>query len=221
MKTLTLTLLVVTMLLCGACGTSLIEVPLPDLDGVTEVLGYSLAPASMPEGFEFDQYDVLNLRTGTIQPGDQVVMPLGGPFASVLYKRYKNYAYHHVFIQYPWGFPPSGKENPLFELLGLNWQRPDDAVSEVKVNGKAAYIVRGSWSADSLMKLNNPDPEILATYVPSWDYEGLYLYLSLYFDFELSPDEVVGVMMRAMLYPTEWITSKEMVAIAESLQRVD
>ena len=106
----------------------------------------------------------------------------------------------------------------MLERLGIEWRRPDDAVFEVKVNGKAAYIVRGSWSAESLQKLNNPDPETLATYTPSWNYD---MYLSLFFDFELSQDETVGVMMRAMLYPTEWITSSEMVKSAESLQRVD
>jgi len=45
--------------------------------------------------------------------------------------------------------------------------------------------------------------------------------LALYFDFELSPGEVVGVMIQALFYPSEWITAKEMVRIAESLQRVD
>lgn len=213
MKTLTLTLLVLTMLLCGACGTPLVEVPLPELDGVTEVLGYSLAPTHMPEGFEFDQYDVLG------KPDDFDMMPPVGPYASVLYKRYKDYAYHNVFIQYPWGFPPPVSDDFLLERLGIEWRRPDDAVSEVKVNGETAYLVRGTWSMETLEQLHKADPELLAEYTPEWDYEGLYL--SLYFDFELSPDEVVGVMIQALFYPSEWITAKEMVAIAESLQRVD
>jgi hypothetical protein len=216
MRALALTLLVVTMLLCGACGTPLIEVPMPELDGVTEALGYSLAPTHMPEGFEFYQYDVFNLGPGTIQPDDQVVMPLGEPYAMVVYLELN----HHVFIQYPQSFSPSVSNDFLLESLGIEWRRPDDAVSEVKVNGKAAYLVRGSWSAESLQKLGNPDPEVLATYTPSWDYD---MYLSLFFDFELSQDETVGVMIWAiMLLSTEdWITAKEMVAIAESLRRVD
>lgn len=45
--------------------------------------------------------------------------------------------------------------------------------------------------------------------------------LVLYFDFELSLDEVVEVMILAMLYPKDWITAKEMVRIAESLQSID
>ena len=206
------------MLLSGACGASLVPVPLPELDEVIDALGYGLAPTSLPEGFEFSGYDVLGVG-GTMTPDDNVVMPLGGPFASVLYMRYKDYAYHHVVIQYPLSFPPSVSEDFLLESLGLEWHRPDDAVSEVKVIGETAYLVRGSWSTETLEQLQKADPELLAEYTPEWDYEGLYL--SLYFDFELSPDEVVEVMIQALFYPSEWITATELVKIAESLQRVD
>ena len=204
MKAMVLALLAALLLLSIACGPALVTVTIPNLDDVTEALGYSLAPASMTEGFEFDQYDVSEIGTDTI--------------ASIIYERLHDSTYQYIFIMYPLSFTSSSSDNPLVEMLGLEWHRPDDAVSEVKVKGKAAYIVRGSWSAESLQKLENPDPEALATYTPSWDYD---MYLSLFFEFELSQDEMVGVMMRAMLYPTEWITSNEMVKSAESLQRVD
>ena len=204
MKAMVLALLAALLLLSIACGPALVAVTIPNLDDVTEALGYSLAPASMPEGFEFDQYDVSEIGTDTI--------------ASIVYERLHDSTYQYIFIMYPLSFTSSSSDNPLVEILGLEWHRPDDAVSEVKVNGKAAYLVRGSWSAESLQKLGNPDPEALAAHTPSWDYD---MYLSLFFDFELSQDEIVGVMMRAMLYPTEWITSNEMVKSAESLQRVD
>jgi hypothetical protein len=208
MRGLALTLLVVILLLTGACGTSLIQVTLPELDGVTEVLGYSLAPTSMPEGFEFDQYDVLNDEPGSLMK----------PFASILYKRFQEYAYHNIILCYPQSFTSSVSDDFLLESLGIAWRRPDDAVSEVKVNGKMAYLVCGSWSAESLNMLISLDAEALATYTPSWDYN---MYLSLFFDFELSTNETIGVMIRAMLYPEDWITAKEMVAIAESLQHID
>jgi len=38
----------------------------------------------------------------------------------------------------------------LLERRRMEWRRTDDAVSEVKVNGKTAYLVRGSCSAESL-----------------------------------------------------------------------
>jgi hypothetical protein len=200
MKAIVLTLMAIILLLGTACGLALVAVTIPNLDDVTEALGYSLAPACMPEEFEFHLYEV--------------VLERDEPTAWVVYRELN----HHIFIMYPQSFPSSVSDDFLLESLGIEWCRPDDAVSEVKVNGKAAYIVRGSWSAESLQKLGNPDPEALATYTPGWDYD---MYLSLFFDFELSQDEMVGVMMRAMLYPNEWITSNEMVKIAESLQRVD
>lgn len=219
-KTVVLALLVIPLLLLvAACGTPLVPVPPPELDGVIEALGYGLAATSLPEGFEFSGYDVT--QPSTLLPDGQVVMPFGGPgepYASVLYKRFQDYAYHHVFIMYPWSFPSSVSDDFLLESLGIEWRRPDNAVSEVKVNGKTAYLVRGSWSTESLQKLVDPDPEILATYTPSWDYD---MYLSLFFDFELSPNETIGVMIRAMLYPADWITKREMVKIAESFQRLD
>ncbi len=208
---LSLTLALVAGL--AACGASLVPVPLPELDEVIDALGYGLAPTSLPEGFEFYRYDVLG------KPDDFDMMPPGGPFAIVLYQRYKDYAYHYVVIQYPWSFPPSVSDDFLLESLGLEWQRPDDAVSEVKVNGKPAYLVRGTWSTDTLEQLQKADPELLAEYTPEWDYEGLYL--SLYFDFDISEDETIGVMIQAMLYPSEWITATELVKIAESLRRLD
>jgi hypothetical protein len=213
MRALALTLLIVVIVLSSSCGTPLVEVPLPELDGVTEALGYSLAPTRMPEGFEFDQYDVLNLGSDTIKLDDQIVMPLGEPYAMVVYRELN----HHVFTQYPQSFSPSVSDDFLLERLGIEWRRPDDAVSEVKVNGKTAYLVRGSWSAESLAKLQRLDPD-LPEYTPKWDYE---MYLSLFFDFELSTSETVGVMIWAMLYPEDWITAKEMVAIAESMERID
>jgi hypothetical protein len=212
-------ILLAALLLFGtACAPALVAVNIPNLDDVTEALGYSLVLTYMPEGFEFKQYEVFNFGAEAIQPGGRVVMPLGEHFANLVYERYENYVYNYITIQYPQSFPPSVSNDFLLENLGIEWQRPDDAVSEVKVNGKTAYLVKGSWSAESLQYLSKPDPEFLATYTPVWDYD---MPLSLFFDFELSQDETVGVMMRAMLYPTEWITPNEMVRSAESLQRVD
>jgi len=221
MRGLTLALLVVILLLSGACGASLVPVPPPNLDGVEEALGYSLAPTHLPEGFEFSGYDIP--LPSTMLPGGQVVMPFGGPgqpYASILYKRFKDYAYHNVLIDYPWSFSPLVGYDFLFERLGLDWQRPEDAVTEVEVNGKTSYLVRGNWSYETLEQLAHPDPEVLAEYVPEWDYE---MQLNLYFNFYLSQDEVVEVRILALTLsqPVDWITEKELVKIAESLQRVD
>ncbi len=204
MKRLTLTSLIMSILLVGACGTSLVPVQPPNLDNVTGVLGYSLAPTLMPKDFEFERYDVSEIGIDSI--------------ASISYGRLHDSSYQVILIMYPLSFTSSPIDNPLVESLLLNWQRPDDAVLEVRVNGEKAYIVHGSWSADSLRKWVNPDPEFLATYTPEWDYD---MYLSLYCDYTLPSGETVGVMIRAMFHPSEGITEKEMVKIAESISRLD
>ena len=210
MKRLALTSLIISILLVVACSPSLTLVPLPELDDVKEALGYSLAPTQLPEGFEFSNFQLLE--------SPKLPAPVFDEFtASVIYSRFKDYAYHSILITYPQSFSPLVSDNFIFEYLGLDWQRPDDAVSEVKLNGETAYLVRGSWSAETLDKLAHLDPD-LTEYTPGWDYD---MYLSLYFDFELSTDEIVGVMIRALLYPTEWITEKEMLKIAESIRRTD
>ncbi len=210
-RALTLTLLVVTMLLCGACSTKMVEVATPNLDGITEDLGYSLAPTQLPEGYELEQYGVDGIS-------ESVVLSYPMPSAMLHYKKYEDYATHQFIIQYPPNLPPSISDDFLLETLGIEWQRPDDAVSEVEVNGKTAYLVQGSWSAESLQHLINPDTEFLATYTPEWNYDW---YFSLFFDFELSSGETVGVIIRDLLNSAERITPDEMIKIAESMQQVD
>jgi hypothetical protein len=129
MRALALTLLAVVIMLSGGCGATMVEIALPDLDNVTEALGYSLAPTRMPEGFEFNDYQLLEY------PG--LPTPISDDFTAILYYgRYENYASHNIFIQYPQSSPPSVSDDAWLESLGIEWHRPDDAVSEVKVNSK-------------------------------------------------------------------------------------
>lgn len=185
--------LLVILLLIVACSTSLVPVQPPNLDNVTDALGYCLAPTRMPEDFVFDWYDVSEIGTDSI--------------ASIIYKRYHNSTYQNIFILYPLSFSSSISDNPLLERLGSEWQHPDDAILEVTVNGEKAYLVHGNWSAESLQTLENPE----------WDYD---MYLSLYFDYKLPSGEIVGVVIRAAFYPSEWITNTELVKTAESMQLI-
>ncbi len=215
-KILALTLLCVIVTLGSSCSTKMVEVATPNLDGITEDLGYSLAPTQLPEGYELEQYGVDGIR-------EPVVPSYPMPAAMLHYGKYKDgkykdYATHRFIIQYPPNLPPSISDDFLLETLGIEWQRPDDAVSEVEVNGKTAYLVQGSWSAESLQHLINPDTEFLATYTPEWNYDW---YFSLFFDFELSSGETVGVIIRDLLNSAERITPDEMIKIAESMQQVD
>ena len=172
---------------------------MPESDAVYDALGYSLVPGYLPEGFKFHLCEIQKQHEPTV---------------NIVYYDYN----HHIFIKYPASLPSSGKESPLYEYLGVDWQRPEDAVSALSVDGRPAYLVRGNWSDETRLQLNNPDPELIPHFFSEWDYDGS---LSLYFDFELSEDTSVGVQILAMFDPANWITAEEMTKIAEFIRQVE
>ena len=200
--------LLAILLLSSACSPSLVPIQPPDLDEVTEFLGYSLAPTHMPEGFVFRLYDITEFGTD----GN----------ASIVYERlhlegdYES-SYQYIFIMYPYSFTSPISDNPLVESLLPEWQRPDDSVTEVRVNGEKAHLVDGSWSRESQPTWVIPG-QVLATFIPEWDYDT---FLNLYFDYKLPSGETVAVMIRAIFDSSEWITTTELVKIAESMALVN
>ncbi|UCE98384.1 MAG: hypothetical protein JSV74_03430, partial [Dehalococcoidia bacterium] len=187
-------------LLVAACSHALVSVQPPILDDVTEALGYSLAPTTMPTGFEFDRYEVFDI-------GSEII-------PTIAYKRIQNAEYQQIIFSYPVNLPSYTNSVYTLENLVLKWQAPDDASVRVEVNGKESYIVYGGWSVKSMRELLNPNPDFLATYVPEWNYDA---YRNIFFDHELPSGEIVSMMIRALSNPSEWITNEELVAIAESL----
>ena len=179
--------LCLSLILLTNC-TTYTKAPTPNLDGVLEALGYSLAPDYLPEGFEFVKFELTEYDK---------------PTALLAYSSHLAGS-HHLFISYPVPFNP--------EVSPFGWQRPEDAVSIVTVNGETAYLIRGTWSEDTTSNppLDPGDAE--------WDYN---VYLTLYFDFDLSQEERIGVMIRAVVISSEWITTSEMVKIAELFRQVD
>ncbi len=202
LRSIATALTIAVLLLASGCpGTSPESTIPPEVTNeLKENLGYALAPYYLPEGFEFHTHEV------------------SGPLeltATVVYRKLD----HHIFVMYPTPLPPPwGKQSPLWERLGLDWQRPADAVSIVEVNGEEAYSIRGWWSADTLRLLEKLDLEQLQSHTPEWDYD---FSLSLHLEYELPEGNRVPVMLRAPIFPAEWITDKEMVKIAESLGQVD
>ena len=211
MKTPAAIILAAVLLLSAGCGAPLVEAPPPDLSQIEEVLGYSLAPAALPESFEFKSCEILGYT-------ESIVSSTLIPYACLYYNGCRDYPTGSIMVQYPRQFPPTVSDDYLLESLGIEWHRPDDAVKEVSIDGHTAHIVRGGWSGESMHCLTSLDTEALAEYTPVWNYD---LYLSLYFDYELSSDETIGVSLTALLYPEDWITSGEMVGVAESLQRIN
>ena len=185
----------------SGCRPELTSVPLPQLNSVKQQLGYALAPELMPEGFEFQSYQISG-------PGDTIV--------TIAYTQ----SNHTILISYTREFPDWLDNSSLSFLhnLGLDWRRPEDAVSDVTVNGKPATLIRGMWDNDTLNLIARADFEALHEHTPGWDYDTSW---GLYFTYELSDSDPVDVVIMGFFEPEEWITADEMVAIAESVKQID
>ena len=172
-------------------------------------LGYVIAPTWLPDGFEsMDDYESLNRNlNGYIQVGY---------FGTLTYDYYSSTVI--IFLQYPADTPVTlGGTNPLFEVLNLDWQAPEDAIETVEVDGKEAYFIRGSWSAEVLKAFNRIEEDKLRNMTPEWDYD---FRKTVYFEFELSNGEIVDVLLAAM-HDAEQISQEEMIKIVESCVQVE
>ncbi len=190
-----------TAVLVVACGTTaptptptsspmpLPPTPTPSLDAVREKLGYALVPDYLPEGFGFSTAEMVTGRVASLAYTDPS---------------------HLLSIIYPIPFSPEGY---LVQGLATSPKRPDDALSEVEVNGETAYLVRGQWSADTIRQGPGIDPSLA-----KWDYD---ITLALFFDFQVSQDNKVSVGIRVLFDPADWTTGEELVRVAESLRRSD
>ena len=114
-----------------------------------------------------------------------------------------------LIVAYPVPFSP--EDTPFMREIGLI--RPDDALSEVEVNGKTAYLMRGGWSEETINQGPGIDSE-----QAEWDYTRS---LTLFFEASLTDETSVAAAIQALSDPSQWIAIPEMVKIAESLRRSD
>ena len=91
--------------------------------------------------------------------------------------------------------------------------RPADALASVQINGQDAHLMRGSWSDDTIRQGPSINPANA-----EWDYEKS---LTLFFDYALSQSDHVGVAVQALVRPSEWTTTDQMITIAESMARAN
>lgn len=152
--------------------------PPPVLNGVMEGLGYVLVPDHLPGDFQLFRA-TYNRDT----------------YSADL--RYATLADHQIWLSYPRSLS-----------LHAGAPRPDDAISQVEVHGKMAYLLRGAG-----VSIRNPDGTSAGR--AKWDYD---LMTFLFFDYHLSEDETVPVMLAAAREPREWISEAELIRVAESLK---
>jgi hypothetical protein len=160
----------------------------PDVGQIVQALGYALVPGYVPEG---------------LQPSRVLI---SGARAMIVYGDPED----RLIVAYPVVFPAEG-----FLIQGDpdSPKRPGDAVSEVRVTGGTGRLVRGQWSADTIMGGPAIDPD-----AAEWDYE---VTLTLFFDFELPTGDTIPVWIQARENPGEWIAGDGLARIAESIAPVE
>lgn len=159
---------------------------LPGFGNVLEGIGYALVPTYLPEGFQTSGADINRGRARHI---------------------YGN-AQNRLVIAYPVEYFPEG--NPVMQTIGLF--RPDDAVSEIDLNGQVAYLMRGGWSDATILAGPGIPPE-----QAEWDYDKS---LTLFFDCQIPQIGSVGIAIQALNNAPEWLSGTEMIKIALSLAQV-
>lgn len=160
--------------------------PAPGVANVAQQLGYALAPTFLPQGFTLAGVSGAGSASVT-----QIYQQTGAATRSVI-------------IAYPVEFSPDGASGPL------GWQRPDDALDELRLGDQAAYVMRGGWSDASIIAGPGLDPKDA-----EWDYDKS---LALFFSCATDGGDRIALAIQALPGPVDWISVSEIVDIAHSLR---
>lgn len=162
----------------------------PSLANVVERLGYALMPTLLPNGFAFAGISASgNAITQIYQQGGSAGSPP-----------------RNLILAYPVEFSPDGSSGPL------GWERPEDAVSELRLGNQTAYIMSGGWSDASIIAGPGLSPD-----KAEWDYDKS---LALFFACRADDGDEISLAIQALPGPVDWISEREIVDIAHSLRRI-
>ena len=186
----------VFMISLAACASGEPALPAEAIEKIKARLGYALAPAYLPEGFEF-----VPLSDSSLNIIETI------PLSSSKYvyqKRISKDDTAEIFMSYP---SYAGKYSSLEEKLKL--EAPADAISEININGVTAYLFQGSWSIDTIGRIARAEVPIN----PEWDYEGNS---SVRFAIDVPDNERVWVVVTTII-PTDEVSEKDLIRIARSV----
>ncbi len=162
----------------------------PSLANVVERLGYALMPTLLPNGFAFAGVSASgNAITQIYQQGGSAGSPP-----------------RNLILAYPVEFSPDGASGPL------GWERPEDAVSELRLGDQTAYIMSGGWSDASIIAGPGLSPD-----KAEWDYDKS---LALFFACRADDGDEISLAIQALPGPVDWISEREIVDIAHALRRI-
>jgi len=167
---------------------------------IKEALGYALAPTYLPKGFE----------STTAVEGMSPVLTTGETvFVGLSYTEYSPSQGSTLILIYP-----LTNENPdsMMKLHGLTV--PEDAVSEIRINGEPAFLFYGNWTEETLEQIS----QAIMPINPEWEYESSHI--SIKFTFSMPNGEKVWVSLRTV-FPNDEVAEKDIIRIAESVALVD
>jgi hypothetical protein len=186
----------VSVICLTACAPGEPVLPSEAIEKIKARLGYALAPTYLPEGFEYDP--------GIGDPGTVSIVVS----TSIARQMYKKEVTGEETIYLAMNYPSTSPTTTSFEER-IGAEVPEDAISEIDINGMTAYLYNGSWSADTLRRIARVELPIN----PEWDYDGG---TSIRFAIDVPDNERVWVDVRTVL-PTDEVTDKDLIRIARSV----
>lgn len=183
-------------------GCSEKEPILPDdvSEKIIDNFGYALAPAWLPKGFEYAGPFPDNIVADKAFTGKMMLQSYGRDASAAIG--------NSLVMSYPTtDIIPSAFQ----EMVGLI--PPEDAITEIELNGNTAYFYRGNWSEETLgrvAKLEEP-------FDPKWDYER-----SIAIRFTINvPDEGSIWVSISTIFSVDDITQKDLIKIAKSVTVIE
>jgi hypothetical protein len=192
-------LFVVVTLLISGCSER--EPILPDdvAEKIQDNLGYALAPAWLPEGYDYAGPFPNMITIDRAFTGNPMMQSYGKDDATIE---------DILFMSYPLESPiPLG----LQEIVDLT--SPEDAITETEINGNTAYLYQGGWSEETIRRIAKLEEPI----DPEWDYEGK---ISIRFTIDI-PDKGNIWISIGTIFSVEDITQKDLIKIAESVTVIE
>ena len=156
-----------------------------EIGEVIERLGFAVRPSELPTGFEL----------AGVSSSDNEVRQI-----------YQNADDKNILLAYPIEFSPD------ITIDTLGWERPEDAVSSMRVGDRTAYLMTGGWSDPSIIGGPAISPKDA-----KWDYDKS---LALFFTCRVDGKRDVEMAIQAFPGPMDWIDADEIVQIAQSLKRI-
>lgn len=175
---------------------------LPDdaAEKIKSNLGYALAPAWLPEKYEYAG-PFLDSVSGGEEFSGEIIYQIYGKDGSTAVGE-------SLIVMYP-----AETTIPLGFKEMVDLTPPENAITETEINGNTAYLYQGGWSEQTferIAKLEEPiDPE--------WDYERK---ISIRFTIDVPDEGNIWVSIQT-LFSVEDITQKDLIKIAESVTVIE